>query len=180
MPFAATSGSCVRNLLLLSGQLFAGLCQLTRLNMDTSRSAYSGAALHLESVLLAQTPEQFVTRQADALPWLAVQIAGYTRGWMDIASEAAAHLSQSACNRHDENARHLISMLEGMAKSAREVDATLGVINPVRAWADGAPVARSRADLLDSARALAVSTADAASTAGKRSRTSPGRRQSSR
>ena len=110
----------MRNLSLLTGQLFAGLCQLTRLKLDTCRAAYSGAALHWESVLLAQTPERVVTRQADTLPWLAVQIAGYTRGWMDIASETATKLSESNCDRRDENAHHVTAMFEGMAECARE------------------------------------------------------------
>jgi hypothetical protein len=123
IPSAATYESCVSHLSLLTGQLFAGLCQLTRLNLDTCRSAYAGAVLHWESVFLAQTPEQFVTRQADTLPWLAVQIAGYTRGWMDITSETAAILSRTACDHHEENARHVTAMPEGMAKCARGADA---------------------------------------------------------
>ncbi|MGF6296902.1 MULTISPECIES: phasin family protein [Paraburkholderia] len=71
----------------LPDQFVAGLCALIRLNVDTCSSAATSAALHWESVLRAQTPEQFVRRQADVMPWLALQFAGYTRGWMDIASE---------------------------------------------------------------------------------------------
>ncbi|MGF6743715.1 hypothetical protein OKW47_007549 [Paraburkholderia atlantica] len=72
----------------LPNQLVAGFCALMRLNVDTCRSAVTGAALHWESVLRAQTPEQLIRRQADVMPWLVLQFADYTRGWMDIASEA--------------------------------------------------------------------------------------------
>jgi hypothetical protein len=103
MLFATTHESCAASLAQLSGPLHA----LTRLNVDTFRSVFSGAALHWENVWLAQTPEQFITRQADALPWLAMQLSGYARGWMDIASEAAASLSRNACGHHDGHALHL-------------------------------------------------------------------------
>jgi hypothetical protein len=177
---AATYESWVSNFSLLTGQLFAGLCQLTRLNLDMCRSAYSGAALHWECVMLAQTPEQFITRQADTLPWLAVQIAGYTRGWMDIASGTATKLSESNSDRYDENAHHVTAMFEGMAECARGVNAMVRAISPPRAEADSAPVARSQVDSRDIARAVLARAADAAAAAAKPHNASPRRRRAAR
>ncbi|MBB5511048.1 hypothetical protein HDG35_007345 [Paraburkholderia sp. JPY681] len=84
MPFTLSVPTDVSH---LPGQLFSGFCALIRLNMDTCRSAVTGAALHWESVLRARTPEQFISCQGDVMPWLAHQFAGYTRGWLEIVSE---------------------------------------------------------------------------------------------
>ncbi len=85
----------------LSEQFLAGLCALTRLNVDTCMSAFAGAALHWENVLHEQTPEQFVRRQADLMPRLAVQFAEYTRHWMTIASETMG--PRYGPRNHDDN-----------------------------------------------------------------------------
>jgi hypothetical protein len=127
MPFATTHEACAASLALFSGPLYA----LTRLNADTCRSVFSGAALHWENVCRAQTPEQFITRQAESLPWLAMQFSGYARGWMDIASAAAASLSRSGSGHHDRHALHLTTTLDGMTRCAQGVDAMLRALNPV-------------------------------------------------
>lgn len=123
MLFATTHESSAVDLATLNGQLFASLYELARLNMETCRLVLSGAGLHWENVLRAQTPEQLAKRQADTWPWLAMQFAGYTRGWMGIASEAAANFSQSASDSHEGNVRHLNTTLDGMARCAHGVDA---------------------------------------------------------
>lgn len=151
--FATPHEFCATNLSLASVQLLASFGELVRLNLETCRSVYSGAGLHWENVLRAQTPEQLLRRQADALPWLALQISGYTQGWMDIASETTANLSRSACDLHDGQARHVSTMLNGVTKCARGVDAMIGAMNPARAEPAAVP-------------------ADAAPTAAKRRRTS--------
>jgi phasin family protein len=107
MSFATIYETTAMKHVFVSCQLFAGLRELARLNMDTCRFVFSGAALRWESVLLAQTPEQFVRHQAEAMPWLAMQVAGYTRGWMDIASEANANLVRTTSDRGDEPVRRV-------------------------------------------------------------------------
>jgi hypothetical protein len=118
ISFATTYEASAMTPLVVSGQLVASLCDLMRLNMDTCRFVFSGAALHWESVLQAQTPEQVVRHQADAMPWLAMQIAGYMRGCMDIASRASANLVRATSDRHDDHERHVDGTLGGTAQCA--------------------------------------------------------------
>jgi hypothetical protein len=156
MPFATTHEICATNLAAVNGQVFASLCELTRLHMDTCRAVFSGAGLHWENMMLARTPEQFVARQADTLPWLAMQIAGYTRGWMDIALESAANLGRRASDRHDEHARHMGATLDGMARCAQGVDAMMRALNPAgRALANAQVFANADADRASEAGATA-------------------------
>lgn len=89
---AAESGSWAANFTSMSGHLADGFCELARLNLATCRSIFAGSREHLEGMLSAQTPEQFVRNQVDILPWVASQAAGYTRAYMEIASETAAKL----------------------------------------------------------------------------------------
>jgi phasin family protein len=170
MPFATTHETCAINLAVLNGQVFVSMCELTRLNMDTCKSVFASAGLHWENVLRAQTPEQFVTRQADTLPWLAMQIAGYTRGWMDIASQTAANLSRCASDRHDGHARQVGTTLDGMARCAQGVDAMMRALNPATQLLANSQVCVS-ADL-DRASEAAATT--------KRQTSSAERRQTSR
>lgn len=140
--FATTYEARAMGLTALSGQLFASLCDFARLNLDTCRSVCSSGGLHWESVMLSQTPEQFVCRQADTLPWLAIQIAGYARGWMDIASATTANLSRAAGDWHGEQTRHQGTTLDGMARCARGIDAMIRALNPASDDVDGVQVAR--------------------------------------
>ena len=175
MSFATIYETTAMNPVVVSARVFASLSELARLNMDTCRCVFSGAVLHWESALQAQTPEQFVRQQADAWPWLAMQIAGYTRGWLDIALEATASLGRIASDRHDEHAQHLGTALDGMARCARGVDAMLKVLKAAPGDVDGAPAAQPQA--------FAGADADRTSTlpaASKRRSPSPERRQSSR
>ncbi|MEC5409968.1 phasin family protein [Paraburkholderia sp. MPAMCS5] len=87
MPFTL---SVPISALQVTGQQIGALCALTRLNIDTCRSTVSGAMLHCETQMRVQTPEQFVRSQAEVVPWLARRFAGYTRAWMEIASEATS------------------------------------------------------------------------------------------
>ena len=137
--FAAPCESCVTNFSLASVQLLASFGELKRLNLETCRLVYAGAGLHWENVLRAQTPEQLLRHQADALPWLALQISGYTQGWMDIASETAASLNRSACDVHHGQTRHVSTMLNGVTKCARGVDTMMDAMNPARADSTAAP-----------------------------------------
>ncbi|MCX5539126.1 phasin family protein [Paraburkholderia sp. CNPSo 3076] len=89
---AAASESSAAKFTTLTGHLFDGFCELSRLNLATCRSIFAGSQLHIEGMLSAQTPEQFVRSQLGILPWVALQAAGYTRACMDIASETAAKL----------------------------------------------------------------------------------------
>ncbi|WP_321922103.1 phasin family protein [Paraburkholderia guartelaensis] len=89
---AAESESWAAKFTTLTGHLFDGFYGLARLNLATCRSIFGGSQLHFESILSAQTPEQFVRSQVEMLPWVASQAAGYTRACMDIASETAAKL----------------------------------------------------------------------------------------
>ncbi|TDG03266.1 phasin family protein [Paraburkholderia guartelaensis] len=175
MSFATTHEASVMDLTALSGPALTSFFELGRLNMNMCRSVFSGAVLHWENVLLSQTPEQLVTRQAETLPWLAIQIAGYTRGWMDIAAQATAELSQRASDDgHDERARHLNMTLDGMARCARGVDAMLRALNPPSFETDGVPD-RSLADSQQVARADMDRVSGARASAWQRS-TSPARR----
>jgi hypothetical protein len=144
MPFATLYGATTTKPVAVSCQIFAGLCELARLNMDTCRFMFSGAALHWERVVEAQTPEQFVRHQADTLPWLATQLAGYTRGWMDLAAETTAKLIGTTNDHHDDHARNVNTTLDGMARCASGVDAMLRALNVARGEA-GAATARSLA-----------------------------------
>jgi hypothetical protein len=112
IPFAT---SCATNLSHLTGQFVAGLCELTRLNMDTCMSMFAGTALRCESLVLAQTPEQFITRQAATFPWFALQIADYTRGWMEIVSATAK--PERTVRDHD-NGHPARAVLERAANAA--------------------------------------------------------------
>lgn len=179
MWFATTHKGSLMNFPVLNAQLFASLGELARLNMDACRQVLSGARLHWENVLLAQTPEQVIRCQADTLPWLAVQLAGYTRGCMDIASGATANLSRNASDQHDAHARHLGTTLDGMARCARGVDAMLRAFNPAPVKKKGVKVAQPLADSQDLARAVLDRASGATAGAGQRSR-SPAHRQSSR
>ena len=127
--------SCVTNFSLVSVQLLASFGEWMRLNLETCRSVQAGAVLHWENVLRAQTPEQWVRHQTDALPWLALQISGYTEGWMDIASRTTASLNRSASDVHHGQARHESTMLNGVTKCEGGVDA----MNPARADSTAAP-----------------------------------------
>lgn len=180
MSFATMHDTGASNLSVLTAQLFAGLCELMRLNLDTCSSVFAGAGLHWESLVLAQTPEQLIRRQADSLPWLALQIAGYTRGWMDIASEATANLSGSACDRHDGHVRHVSTLFDGMAKCERGVEAMMAALNPAPSGLGGDAVVRPPVDSPDVARADCSRAAEAAPDAAERRSTSPGRLESSR
>jgi hypothetical protein len=180
MSFATTHETSAMNLAVLGGQLFARLCELTRLNMDTSRLVFSGVGLLWESVLQAQTPDQLVRHQADALPRLATLNAGYTRGWMDIASKVSANLGRSACHRQDEHARHLSTTLDGMARCARGVDAMLRALNWAPVDVDGVPVTGPLADSQEIARADLDRASEITPTVTRRRSPSPKRRQSSR
>ncbi|WP_233859013.1 phasin family protein [Paraburkholderia sp. HD33-4] len=141
MPFAL---SVSPNLSPLPDQFLAGFSALIRLNMDTCRSAVTGAALHWESVLLAQTPEQFIRRQADVMPWLAQQFAGYARGWMDIALEASR--PRHAGSNHDDGHEHQESaMSAGLPACATGVDAMTSEAAPLEVQPDGESVAEAHA-----------------------------------
>ncbi len=179
MLFATTHESSAVNLAILNGQLFASLHALARLNIETCRLVLSGAGLHWENVLRAQTPEQIASRQAATWPWLAMQFAGYTRGWMDIASEATANFSRSASDSHDGHVRHLNTTLDGMTRCARGVDAMLRALNPVPVAKDSAPASQPLPDSRDIAHADPGGASKTSPTAPQRSR-SPGRRQKSR
>lgn len=89
---AAESGSWAVHITTMTGHLFDGLCEVARLNLATCRSIFAGSREHLEGMVSAQTPEQLVRSQVDLLPWVASQAAGYTRTYMEIASETAAKL----------------------------------------------------------------------------------------
>lgn len=183
MPFATARESCAMGLYLLSSPLFFSLCELTRLSLDTYGAACSGAGSYWGNVLLARTPEQFVRRQADTWPWIALQIAGYTRGWMNIAAETAANLSKSACERQDQHARHLTTTLDGLTRYVRGLDAMLGAMNPVdpvSTQAHGVALTPPTGDSQDIARAVPLRAADAPPAAAKRRSSSPRRHQSSR
>jgi len=130
--FATPYEFCVTNLSLASIQLLASFSELLRLNLETCRSVYAGAGLHWENVLRAQTPEQLIKHQADTLPWLALQVSGYAQGWMDIASQTTASLNRSACDVHHGQASHVSTMLNGVTKCARGVDAMMDAMNPAR------------------------------------------------
>ncbi|MFP4895436.1 phasin family protein [Paraburkholderia sp. EG304] len=117
-----------------------GFCALIRLNMDTCRSAVTGAALHWESVLRAQTPEQLVRRHVGVMPWLALQFAGYTRGWMYIASETIrpCHASGDPDDGHELQEE---TMTADVSACAAGVDAmTPGAMSP-QVQPDGESVA---------------------------------------
>jgi hypothetical protein len=116
----------------LSEQLVTGVCALTRLNVDACASAVTGAALHWESVFSAQTPEQFVRRQADVMPWLALQFAAYTRGWMDIASETARP-RHSACTHGGTHEPQPGTMPAGVSACAAGGDAMMREAVPLQA-----------------------------------------------
>ncbi|WP_321965246.1 phasin family protein [Paraburkholderia sp. J7] len=178
MLFATTHESSAVNLAILNGQLFASLHALARLNIETCRLVLSGAGLHWENVLRAQTPEQFACRQAATWPWLATQFAGYTHGWMDIASEATANFGRGASDSHDGHVRHLNTTLDGMARCARGVDAMLRAMNPLPVAKDGVPASQPRADSRDIAHAIPDGASKTSTAATQRSR-SPGRRQKS-
>ncbi|MEX3948572.1 phasin family protein [Paraburkholderia sp. EG287A] len=89
---AAGSESWAAKFTTLTGHLFDGFCELSRLNLATCRSIFAGSQQHFEGMLSVQTPEQFVRNQVEMLPWVASQAAGYTRACMDIAAETAAKL----------------------------------------------------------------------------------------
>ena len=89
---AAQSESWAANFTTLTSHLFDGFCELARLNLATCRSVFEGSREHLEGMMSAQTPEQFVRNHVELLPWVASQTAGYTRACMNIASETAAKL----------------------------------------------------------------------------------------
>ncbi|WP_042291804.1 hypothetical protein [Paraburkholderia mimosarum] len=178
MLFATTHETSTLNLAVLNGQLFASLHELARLNMETCRLVFSGAGLHWENVLWAQTSEQLVRRQADTLPWLATQFAGYTHGWMDIFAAAAASLSRNASDGHHEHAHHLNTTFDGMARCARGVDAMLRMLNPAPVEMHDVPVTQP----LVNSRHLATADPDSASeapAAARRRSPPPGRRKSS-
>ncbi|WP_322028807.1 TIGR01841 family phasin [Paraburkholderia sp. J76] len=88
----AQSASWAVNLTRLSGHLFDGFCEIARLNLVTCRAVFAGSQQHFEHIASAQTPEQFVRNQVEMLPWVASQAAGYTRAYMEIASETAAKM----------------------------------------------------------------------------------------
>lgn len=95
MPRATIGELCSTSLSLPTGPLLAGLCALTRLNLDTCVSLASGVVRRWESVLHAQTPEQFVTRQIGMLPWFVREAAGYADEWMKIARETTTAIYSS-------------------------------------------------------------------------------------
>ncbi|EEA01489.1 hypothetical protein BH160DRAFT_3166 [Burkholderia sp. H160] len=174
MPFTLSVPIIVSQ---LSDQFLAGLCALTRLNVDICNSAFTDAAVHGQSVLLAQTPEQFVRRQAEMMPWLALQFAGYTRGWMDIVSEAEGP-RRSARNLDDGHEPPSGNMPAGMSACATGVDAMMREAVSPQLQADDEAVAGT--DARDMTRAIIRRAAKAAADTAKRGSTPPAPRSSSR
>lgn len=179
MSLAEMHDASAKTLAVLNGQLVARFYELVRLNTETWRLVFSGAGLHWEKVLRAQTPEQLAVRQAATSPWLAMQFAGYTGGWMEIASEATADFSQRASDRHDGHVRHLETTLDGMARCARGIDAMLRALNLPSVAADSVPVTQPLVDPRNIVRADPDAASASPAAAARRSR-SPKLHQSSR
>jgi hypothetical protein len=154
----------------LPDQLLAGLCALIWLNVDTCSSAVTGAALHWESLLRAQTPEQLVRRQADVMPWLALQFADYTRGWMGIASETIRP-RHAGGNHDDQHEFRDDTMSAGLPACATGVDTT-----PLEVQPDGQPVAD--ADVGEMVRAILERVAKPTPDTAERQSPPPARRSS--
>ncbi|WP_410850885.1 phasin family protein [Paraburkholderia sp. EG304] len=149
MPFALSVSTDVSQ---LPNQFVAGFCALMRLNVDACRSAVTGAALHWESLLRAQTPEQLIRRQADVMPWLVLQFTGYTRGWMDIASETIAPC-RAGSNHDDGHQLHEGTLSAEQPACAMSIDATLSEdLVPPQEQRDGESVAE--ADVEEMVRAI--------------------------
>ncbi|SDR59311.1 Phasin protein [Paraburkholderia tuberum] len=140
MPFTLSVPTDVSQ---LPNLFLAGYCALIRLNVDTYRSAVTGAALHWESVLRAQTPEQFLRRQADVMPWLTLQFAGYTRGWMDIASETIRPCHAGG-DHDDERELHEDTRPAGLPACATGVDAMMRAAVPPEVQPDRVSVAEAQ------------------------------------
>jgi hypothetical protein len=141
--FATTHESRATNVSIMNGPLFAGYCELVRLNFVTCRSLLNVSRQHWESVFSAQSPEQLVRTQADMLPSLAAQIAGYIGGWMDIASEAAARLGRDAPDCMAWNTPPAATIFAGMATGVRGADAMMRAVNPFAGNTDSAAAATS-------------------------------------
>lgn len=162
--FATTYESCAAKFPILAGHLLAGICELERLNFVTYRSVLHESRQTWQSVLSAQSPEQLVRAQADWLPSLAAQMAGYTSGWMDIASETAAKLGQFALDCHAGNSRHAATICAGMTRSARSGEAMLRAVIGVPDDTGSAPAVTSTVDSREIPRA-GMSAAPAAAPA---------------
>lgn len=184
MPFARPHAFYTTDWSTVTGQSLARLVELAQLNLDTSRTTFAGAALHWEAVCQAQTPEQFVTRQAEMLPWLAVQIAGYTRAWIDVASKATSGWRGFISDHSSGPAQPVRAAFSGMADCAKGVDAMMRTVNPLHILA-GVDDATANADQFTTqgkgiARAAIGQAADVAPGRATRRRTPLARRQSSR
>ncbi|KXU84379.1 hypothetical protein CI15_23200 [Paraburkholderia monticola] len=163
----------------LPGQFVAGVCALTRLNADTCRSAFAGAAQQWENVLLAQTPEQFVRRQADVMSWLALQFAGYTRGWMDIVSETIG-LGHAARDHDDGHEPEAGATPAGTSADATAVDAMTRGAVPEPEQAEGESAAGRHTDAWELTRAILSRAAKPDSDTAKRQNPPRTRRSSTR
>ena len=161
--------------------LRTGLCALTRLNADTCWSAFICAAVHWESLLRAQTPEHFIRRQTDVVPWLALQFADYTRGWMDIVSETT-RVAEAFHDRDDGPEAQAVSVPAGIAADATAGDAMPREVEPlqVQAQAQGESVAEPQADALELTRAILLRAAKADPATAKPQNPRPARRSSTR
>lgn len=184
VPFATPRVSHTTDVSTLAGHTVARLVELAHLNLDISRSTFAGAALHWEAVWQAQTPEQFVTRQAEMLPWLAVQIAGYTRAWMDVASKANTGWGNLIRDHSGGPAQPVRAAFSGMAVCAKGIDAMMRTVNPLHILA-GVDDATANGDQFATqgkgiARAAIGQAADLAPGRATRRRTPSARRQSSR
>ncbi|MGF6266127.1 hypothetical protein OKW49_007120 [Paraburkholderia youngii] len=175
MPFALSVPTDVSQ---LPNQFVAGFCALMRLNVDTCRSAVTGAALHWESVWRAQTPEQFIRRQADVMPWLVLQFADYTRGWMDIASETITPC-RAVGNHDDAHELHEGPISAEQPACATGVDPTLSedIVSP-QEQRDGESVAE--ADVGEMVRAILERVAKATPDTPERRSPPRARRSSTR
>jgi hypothetical protein len=176
MPFTLSVPISVSQ---LPDQLIAGVCALTRLNADACRSAFAGAAQQWENVLLAQTPEQFVRRQADVMSWLALQFAGYTRGWMDIVSETT-RLGHAARDHDDGHGPDAGTTPADMSADATAVDSMTRGAMPEPVQAQGESVAGCHTDAWELTRAILSRAAKADSETAKRQNPPRARRSSTR
>ena len=149
----------------LSDRFVTGLCALTWLNVNAGWSAFTGAALHWESVLHAETPDRFVKRQVDVMPWLAARFAEYTRAWIEIALETAA-LRDANSNDDDGHPLQAGAIPTGVSAGATAVEATMDEAEPLPAQADDG--ARAERQVREMTRAVLARAAKAASDSAKR------------
>lgn len=153
MPFSTTYDTCTTAVACVPNDLFSRSVELARLNFKTYGLVLASAARHWECLLQARTLEQVVRAQADTLPTLASQIAVYTQGWIDVLTNTTVDLNRTA-NAGDENgAREARTLLDGIAKSARSVDAMLSAVSPAPSTSGGDVAVRSSAAAHDTASA---------------------------